>query len=153
LRRANGTPVSTSADLQAVLDGVPAPGKLTVEVERKGSKYTSTLTLPAGWRWRDISWRKSVRELPPRVGFYGRDLDAAEKKRLGVQAERLAFRLQYVHPPSPAGKAGLRAGDVVVAVGGKRQVPYRQLRPYFPLTYAPGDKVEVTYLRGGKEVT
>src|SRR5262245_25720837 len=39
LRRANGTPVSTSADLQAVLDGVPAPGKLTVEVERKGSKY------------------------------------------------------------------------------------------------------------------
>lgn len=76
-----------------------------------------------------------------------------EKKALRLPVDGLAFRLGYVHGPSPAGKAGLRAGDVIVAVDGKRQVPYRQLRAYFPLVHAGGDKVEVVFLRGGKEQT
>jgi hypothetical protein len=55
-----------------------------------------------------------------------------------------------VRPDSPAEQAGLKAGDVIVNLGGI------QVRNLQDLTFAlrtkrPGDRVEVTYLRSGKE--
>lgn len=57
-----------------------------------------------------------------------------------------------VTPGSPAAKAGLRAGDVIIKLNGKK------IDANYPLLSAisahqPGDKVSVTYLRDGKEIT
>jgi S1-C subfamily serine protease len=49
------------------------------------------------------------------------------------------------------GNAGLKSGDVIVSVDGKRKIPYEHFRAYIPLEHDPGDKVELVYVRGGKE--
>ena len=50
-----------------------------------------------------------------------------------------------------AQKAGLRKDDVIVAFDGKHQVPYRNPAMFMYLEHQSGDKMEVTFLRDGKE--
>jgi hypothetical protein len=62
------------------------------------------------------------------------------------------LKLQGVTPDSPADKAGLRAGDVVVAMD---DAPVTDLYTYTDALYArkPGDVLKVTVLRGAERVT
>ncbi len=57
-----------------------------------------------------------------------------------------------VRPGSPAEKAGLQAGDVIVKLGGKT---VRNIEEYTALLgdFSPGDTVEIVVQRAGKEVT
>ncbi len=57
-----------------------------------------------------------------------------------------------VRPGSPAEKAGLQAGDVIVKLGGKT---VRNIEEYTALLgdLSPGDTVEIVVQRAGKEVT
>jgi hypothetical protein len=66
----------------------------------------------------------------------------------GVQG----LKLQGVTPDSPADKAGLKAGDVVVAMD---DAPVTDLYTYTDALYArrPGDVLRVTVLRGAERVT
>ena len=59
--------------------------------------------------------------------------------------------LSGVRPSSPAEKAGLRAGDVIIKFGGKS---VRNIEEYTAAlgAFAPGDTVEIVVTRGGKEV-
>ena len=61
-------------------------------------------------------------------------------------------RLTGVRAESPADKAGLKAGDVIVEFGGK---PVKDLYAYTDALYAqkPGDTVDVVVLRGTERVT
>jgi hypothetical protein len=57
-----------------------------------------------------------------------------------------------VRPASPAGKAGFRRGDVLIAFGGA------EIKTLYDFTFAlrdkkPGDRVEVTVLRDGQRIT
>jgi membrane-associated protease RseP (regulator of RpoE activity) len=76
--------------------------------------------------------------------YLGSIPDFAESPMAGV-------RLSGVRPGSPAEKLGLRAGDVIVGIGGM------SIRNLHDLVYAlrskrPGDQVEVIYVRNGKEL-
>ncbi len=59
-------------------------------------------------------------------------------------------RVQEVMPGSPAAAAGIRAGDVLVALDG---APIADLRGYSAALKAqqPGDTVELTVRRDGEE--
>jgi S1-C subfamily serine protease len=57
-----------------------------------------------------------------------------------------------VRPDTPAADAGLRAGDVITAVGGKRITSADELRVAIN-AHSPGDKVSLTYRRNGKSHT
>jgi membrane-associated protease RseP (regulator of RpoE activity) len=59
------------------------------------------------------------------------------------------LRLSGVRPGSPADAAGLRAGDVIVELGGR---PVKDLYGYSDALYAhkPGDRVEIVFLRNGE---
>ncbi len=61
-------------------------------------------------------------------------------------------RVASVMPDSPAKKAGLEDGDVLLAVDGKKT---SNLRAYAVIlrSYKPGDTVEVRVKRGGRELT
>jgi hypothetical protein len=68
------------------------------------------------------------------------------------QVEHGGVKFADVHDGSPAGKAGFKAGDVLIEFDGK---PIDNL---YDFTYAlrahkPGDKVMVTVLRGNEKVT
>jgi aminopeptidase YwaD len=67
----------------------------------------------------------------------------------GSQAE--GYKISNVTEESPADKAGLKAGDIMINFGGKK------IANLYDYTYAlgeykPGDKVDVMVLRDGKEV-
>jgi aminopeptidase YwaD len=62
------------------------------------------------------------------------------------------LRLSGVRSGSPADSAGLRAGDVIVELGGRA---VKDLYAYSDALYShkPGDRVEIVYLRGGERRT
>ena len=59
------------------------------------------------------------------------------------------MRFADVRPGSPAAKAGLRAGDVMVQFAG-REIRNLEDFTYMLRTHKPGETVEVTVLRDGK---
>jgi hypothetical protein len=61
-------------------------------------------------------------------------------------------RFADVRPSSPAAKAGLRAGDILVRFSGK-EIRSLEDFTYMLRTHKPGETVPVTVLRDGKEVT
>jgi putative serine protease PepD len=77
----------------------------------------------------------------------------ARRTVMGVQVDTSytnpagGARLSTVEPTGPAGSGGLKAGDVVLAVNGK---PIDESWDLTALIrkYAPGDTVEIQYLRG-----
>jgi serine protease Do len=152
LRTVNGQPVLTTFDIQAALNDFDDRGPLAVVVERDGKEVTCRLDLPPGWRRWDTSWRKSLHNVPPALGWNGEELDAADREKLKLPADGLAHRVFFVSPNTPADRAGLRSGDVIVAADGRRKLPYVNFRGYPALAHDPGDTIELIVLRGGKEV-
>jgi len=66
--------------------------------------------------------------------------------------EGVGVKFSGVTPGSPAEKAGITAGDVLLRFGAK------EIRNIYDYTYAlgerkPGDKVTVVVKRGGQDVT
>ncbi|HSM36523.1 MAG TPA: M28 family peptidase [Longimicrobiales bacterium] len=61
-------------------------------------------------------------------------------------------RLTGVRDDSPAARAGLREGDIIIRFGGE-DVGDLYAYTYALRAHAPGDTVEVTVLREGREVT
>jgi hypothetical protein len=67
-------------------------------------------------------------------------------------AERPGLRLTGVTPGSPADRAGLKAGDIVISLGG---VQVLDLTSYSNALYAhkPGDDVDIVVMRGNERMT
>jgi serine protease Do len=70
---------------------------------------------------------------------------------LGIATNRGEF-IQSVEPGGPAEKAGLKVGDVVLAVNGKDVTPDQSLS-YLIANLQPGTRVPLTILRDGKKLT
>jgi serine protease Do len=89
-----------------------------------------------------------------RRGYLGvsiTNLDRDMAEAFGVASTEGAL-VQQVQPRSPAQIAGLRNGDVIVAVDARPVSDTRQLIDYVSAK-APGTKVELTFLRNGKTMT
>ena len=70
---------------------------------------------------------------------------------LGIANNRGEF-IQSVEPGGPADKAGLKVGDVVLAVDGKDVSPDQSLS-YLVANLTPGTRVPLTVLRDGKKIS
>ena len=122
IRSINGQPVYDSSDLPPIV-GAMAPGtKVSIEVIRDGKPRTVTATLnqlteatagPAVGA--DGAPRPAAAAQANALGIVGEDLDPQQRSRLGLEVGEgvLVARVEGV----AAREAGLRPGDVILAVG------------------------------------
>ena len=82
------------------------------------------------------------------VNFTG--LDAEQSKRLGV-SEINGLYINEVIPGSGAAQGGLKEGDIITKVDGIQIFSPSDLQERIG-RLGPGDKVQLTYLRGGKQL-
>ncbi len=86
-----------------------------------------------------------------RLGVYIQDLTPELAQAFGIDATSGAVLAQII-PNSPAAEAGLRAGDVVIAVNGRTIEKAADLRNAVGLLMV-GNRVELTVLRKGRRRT
>jgi len=158
LRRVGPARIVSWGDLFAALDAAPARSDVDVVYDRAGAEGRATLRLDGEWRRTDLSWRASIEALPPDPGFHGRDLDASERKALGLESNMLAVRVQSVFKGGAAHWAGLQKNDVVVSLAVEdrrisRAMDGRHLQAWFRTDCVPGDRVTVEFLRSGARRT
>ncbi|MFD9354778.1 S1C family serine protease [Streptomyces sp. NPDC060031] len=79
-------------------------------------------------------------------------VDLQSKAEGAKVSESGAAANELVDPNGPAGKAGLKPGDIITEFGG-RPVDSGPTLISMIWTYKPGDTVKLTYLRGGKPTT
>jgi hypothetical protein len=150
LRSIGGLRPASFADVQYALHKADAAKGITFAWQREGKLLQGNLQPPLGWRETDLSWRASTKKLGPAPSIHGDDLSALQKQQLGLEPERLAMALGPFLP-KVARQAGLRQGDIIVGVDGKRlELTAGQLDVYIRLNYQPGQKLTFNLLRGGR---
>ena len=82
------------------------------------------------------------------IGVIGEDLPLEDAARLAVERNG-AVRVIDVNEASPAERAGLRKGDVIVALDGRPFENWNELRIAISRR-KPGESVVVSFLRGGR---
>ena len=85
------------------------------------------------------------------LGVEGGELNSSASKELGIK-ETEGFYIKKVSKKSGAEKAGLLKGDIIVKLDEQKVSTFADLSGYIS-TKRPGDKVEVTYIRDGKNKT
>ena len=82
---------------------------------------------------------------------------ADKEAYIGVDAEAVegkGYKLTKVNHGSPAEAAGLKAGDIIVALGGFSVAEESdELKKFWKENMKPGNSVAYTFVRSGKEKT
>lgn len=152
LQSLNGISINSFADAQYGLHTAPLTGTIAVAWQRDGKNMDGTLTLASGWRRTNITWRPSLLDLLPSLTIYGSDLTAQEKKALGLDEKRLAFRQdEPVH--SAARAMGVQLNDVIIGVDGKvMEMSMEQFLGHVRQNYLIGETMTLNLLRAGKRL-
>jgi hypothetical protein len=153
LRRIGAAPIASVADVQHALHQAPKTGTLAIAWQNGSTQKTGMLKLADGWRKTDVSWRWSLKSLSPSPSIIGDDLDADERKKLGLTPGQLAYRqMNYLTPT--ARHAGLQANDVIVGVNDQPlSMNARQFEAHIRLNYRVGQEITLNVLRAKERVT
>jgi hypothetical protein len=145
----NGQPLTSQADIQWVLHGVAPETKVVAALKRGGKELRKPITLSGSWKESDLSWRAST--WPGlRYWLHAVPISADERARADLATDRLALVVKDMEAERTAGlrKAGLRVGDVIIAVDGKTgAMTESQFLAYIRLNHPPGDQVKLTVQR------
>ena len=85
------------------------------------------------------------------LGLQPDDMTSAERHARGIEGNA-GILLSVVFEGSPAAAAGLREGDVIIAINGEEVVSQRQAQLVVAGT-SPGDEVEIVGIRDGQRFT
>jgi serine protease Do len=83
----------------------------------------------------------------PKIGLYTQDIDEATAKQYGLP---VGVYIARVDPDSPADRAGLQKGDVIIAVDGQEARTTEAVNA-IKNQHAPGDVIKLTIVRDGRE--
>jgi hypothetical protein len=138
-----GQPLVSQADIQWVLHHLPWEGTLDLTLRRGGQTLEKRLALDAGWKMTDVTWRESLWSIRP-----GMQLRNVVGQSQGITPGSLALLVRY--PRGEAAKAGLRGGDIIVAVNGKTE--WMTEGDFLSLVRLedPPEQVALTILRRGQ---
>jgi hypothetical protein len=152
LKTLNGYTVHSFADAQYGLHKAPRAGNIPVAWQRDGKSWSGTMPLSAGWRRTNITWRPSLLDLLPSLRVYGSDLTAREKKALGLDEKRLAFRQEEpVH--SAARALGVQKDDIIIGIDNRvMEMSMDQFLGYVRQNFLIGEALTLNVLRAGKRV-
>jgi hypothetical protein len=163
--RVGAMEVSTFGDIQRALRALPdAGGDFILETRVSFATVEVPFHLPPGWKAASpevFAWRASKWTLSPKPGFGGKQLDPEALRKAGLPEDTFAFRVGYLvtwgpnaHTGRNAAKAGLRKGDIVVAVAKKDDFKsVEHFHAWFRLTQRSGTEVPVEYIRKGERKT
>lgn len=84
------------------------------------------------------------------IGVGIQDIDAQLRKAFELENGQQGVLLTVINPDSPAEKAGLETGDIIVQIDGKNIANGAQLRSEISMRRI-GDELRVTVLRDGRE--
>jgi serine protease Do len=148
--RIGETNVASFADAIYGLHKSPAVGDIPIRWTRDGKELSAKLAVAGGWRRTNLTWRPSLLDILPSLPFNGDDLTAAEKKKLGLDEKRAAFRQdKTVH--RTLREAGIEPLDIVIGFDGKSaEGEYGNLLGFVRRNYLVGDVVTVNVIRDGK---
>jgi hypothetical protein len=152
LQRVNGNPIASFADVAHALQKAPAAGKIPIAWTRNGESMNGDMTVTAGWRKTNVTWRPSLLDLLPSLTVYGEDLTAKEKKSLGLDEKRLAFRQDdTVHTAAKA--MGVQKGDIIIGVDNKiLEMSMEQFLGHVRQNYIIGESLTLNVIRAGKRI-
>ncbi|MEZ9819783.1 DegQ family serine endoprotease [Shewanella sp. 10N.286.45.A1] len=85
------------------------------------------------------------------LGVLGQDLTSELAKGFGIETQHGGF-INEVMPDSAADKAGIKVGDIIVSVNGRKIKSFQELRAKVA-TMGAGSKVEFGLIRDGDEET
>ena len=161
----DGTKIVRSRDLRRAMSDLEPGDTVQIQVRRKTQEKTLTATLgkpPARplpgmgpmWHERGAPGPVSLDMLGMARNYLGvRVQSMTEDLRAYFKAPRgRGLLVSRVEEETPAAKAGLRAGDVIIAVGGKGISERSDIAEALS-DYEPGDKVAVKIVRDGAEKT
>ncbi len=152
LQTLNGAAVNSFADAQHALHKAPAKGTIPIAWQRDGKTLNGMLPVNDGWRRTNVTWRPSLLDLLPALTVYGSDLTLKEKKALGLDEKRLAFRQE---PPvhSAAKAMGVLENDVILGIDNKAlEMSMEQFLGHVRQNYLVGEAATLNVLRNGKRV-
>ena len=152
LQQVNGTPIASFADLAHGLHKSTAAGTIPVAWSRNGESTTGDMTVTAGWRKTNVTWRPSLLDLLPSLNVYGDDLTSKEKKALGLDEKRLAFRQDdTVHTAAKA--MGVQKGDIIIGVDNKvLEMSMEQFLGHVRQNFLIGESLTLNVIRAGKRI-
>jgi predicted metalloprotease with PDZ domain len=110
----NGQPLISQGDVQWVLQHLPQEAELQVSFLRNGATESRTLSLTGAWKKADTAWRASLASVRPNAEFRVNLF----KSKMGIAPGEMALVVNY--PQGVAAQAGLRSGDIVVEVDGRK---------------------------------
>jgi len=151
--RMNGQRITSIADMQWVLHNLPnIETRVEIETRRSGQH---TVSLAAGWKRSDFSWRGSMWNAPPRLQVWLPELNAEALAKLKLPEGHRALEVRWINRDGAGGRQayddGLREKDVLVAVAGQPvNMTTRQFQMHVKLNYKVGDLLPVTVLRDGE---
>lgn len=150
----SGQPLLSIADIQWVLHNAPDQTTLKAALRRNGVVMEKDIALSGNWKDSDIAWRASS-WYGLRQGLKTEPVNAADRKKLGLAADEPALVVKGLFGKGgpKLQQAGLKTGDIIVAVDGKAApLTESQFLIDLRLRHGPDDSVRFTVLRGEKRV-
>lgn len=160
--RFNGKSVSSADELRSAVRAT-SPGKAAkVDVVHDGDSKTLTLTVSERPEQETMHWESHGDGDAPMM--FARDFSMFGGPRLGIQAKELddeglasyfgarkgdGLLVLSVDDESVAGKAGVKAGDIISKVGDDKIEDTQDVRHALK-DYDKGDKFDITVIRHGK---
>ncbi|WP_233903084.1 Trx7/PDZ domain-containing (seleno)protein [Stieleria maiorica] len=157
----DGQPLLSIADIQWVLHNTdPDGGTVPASIQRDGSPVDMQLRFPKDWRRAgDLSWRVTTWGLR-RIAAGGMVLEPSTRSDPQSAAGDNATMALHVKRVGKYGahgaakRSGFREGDVITSFDGRTDLSSEQeLLTYVVTSKQPGDKVDVTIKRDGKDLT
>lgn len=141
-------PLVSEADIQWALHHAPDRRPVPIVVRRGDRVVKTELALEGDWRRSDSHWRASLSPLRPNIHLR----PDPYKVKKGAKPGQMGLAVHY--PRGEAAKAGLRGGDLLVAVDGRSDMAFESdFLKYIHIDQPNARSVELTIIRKGTRLT